>query len=72
MTFETAQRYIGQTCRVNYTNIRGFKSSRAGVVTNVTIRKIVLLLFVDNGEDYEMFCDLKSATIHELKPNIKP
>ena len=69
MTPHKANEYIGKTCRVTYTNIRGFKSSRVGVITHVLLRKVVMLLFNGEEDDYELYCTLKGARIYELKPN---
>ena len=69
MTPHKANEYIGKTCRVTYTNIRGFKSSRVGHVTHVLLRKVVMLLFTGDEEDFELYAPLKSARIYELKPN---
>jgi len=65
MTPEKAQQFIGLTCRVSYINLRGFRSSRVGVVTNVSVHKLVLLLMED--EDYEVYIPLKGARVYQLK-----
>jgi len=86
----TAQKYIGSTCRINYEKpviswkqvqdketgamiwvkyIAKIPHMRTGVVTNVSVRKLTLLAFNGETEDFEYYITLKNIkTVYEIKP----
>jgi len=85
MEAHTAQKYIGKTCRVNYerptSSLKQLEDKswvkytaqiphhRTGIVTNVTFRKLILLAFNGEDEDYEYYIALKNIKqVYEINP----
>ncbi len=83
MKAQTAQQYIGMTCRIHYeTRLPSWRQTpegwvkymaviphmRAGVVTNTTFRKLILLAFNGETDDFEYYIAIKNIKrIYELK-----
>jgi hypothetical protein len=75
MTPQTAQKYIGESIRVNY-HMKPRKGdlirhSRVGICTHVTTRRMILLTFNDDngeGDDFEIYVPLKTIkNIYSVK-----
>jgi len=68
MTREKALEYMDMPVRVNY-EAKGISHFRSGTVTHITLRKMVLLAFNGDDEDFEYYIPIKGITrIYELKP----
>ena len=68
MTREKALEYMDMPVRVYY-KIGGLLHAHAGMVTHVTKRKLILLAFNGEEDDFEIYAPLKGIKrIYELKP----